>query len=45
MKYIITYKTEVTDEELKEDWKCSLEDYLWEHLRPEGDDYTIEEAQ
>lgn len=44
MKYKISYSEVITDEELKEMTDSgSLEDYLWECVRPEGDEWEVEE--
>jgi len=43
-KYRISYSEIITDEELKElTEEGTLEEYLWAFLRPEGDDWEVEE--
>jgi hypothetical protein len=41
-KYRIIYSTEITDEELKDVFNFTLEDFLWQELFPEGDDWRVE---
>lgn len=45
MKYKISYTITVTDEDLDDTYNCDLEDFLWEHLRPSGDDWKVEEIE
>lgn len=46
MKYRISYIEEITDEELAEMTdEGDLDSYLWECLRPEGDEWKVEEIE